>query len=96
MKKKMKVLGTPHQIWNWLLLFSLIAGLTNAFAVESSPRLELNLNREWKFSLGDFAGAEAANFANEKWNSIGLPHSFSEPYFLSSEFYTGYGSLRWP
>ena len=60
----------------------------------SHTRLELSLNREWKFALGDFPGAEAPGFADEDWNPAGLPHSFSVPYFLSSEFYTGYGWYR--
>jgi beta-galactosidase len=58
------------------------------------PRLELSLNRQWKFALGDFAGAQAPGFGDEAWNLVGLPHSFSEPYFLSSAFYTGYGWYR--
>jgi hypothetical protein len=57
-------------------------------------RLELSLNREWKFALGDFAGAESPSFSDEAWDQVGLPHSFSEPYFLASEFYTGYGWYR--
>jgi beta-galactosidase len=60
----------------------------------AAPRLALSLNREWKFALGDFAGAETPGFGDETWNTVGLPHSFSEPYFLSSDFYTGYGWYR--
>jgi beta-galactosidase len=63
-------------------------------ASERSLRIDLSLNREWKFALGDFAGAETPDFPDEGWNDVGLPHSFSEPYFLSSEFYTGYGWYR--
>lgn len=61
---------------------------------EPSPRLELSLNREWKFALGNIAGAEAPGFEDEAWNQVGLPHSFSVPYFLSPEFYVGYGWYR--
>ena len=50
-----------------------------------------SLNREWKFALGDFVGAETPGFGDAAWSTVGLPHSFSTPYFLSSEFYTGYG-----
>ena len=63
-------------------------------ASESSPRLSLSLNREWKFALGDVAGAEAPSFADSAWSTLRLPDSFSIPYFLSSEFYTGYGWYR--
>jgi hypothetical protein len=76
------------------LLLGADAGIAAAMPSQPSPRLELSLNREWKFALGDFAGAEAPGFADEAWDPVGLPHSFSEPYFLSSEFYTGYGWYR--
>jgi beta-galactosidase len=61
---------------------------------DASPRIESSLNREWKFALGDVEGAERPGFADAAWSSVGLPHSFSEPYFLSSEFYAGYGWYR--
>ena len=63
------------------------------YAVEP-PRQQLNFNREWKFQLGDHPGAEAVAFDDAKWDDIGLPHSFSMPYFASPKFYTGYGWYR--
>ena len=54
----------------------------------------VNLNREWTYQRGDFLGAEQAGYDDSGWERIGLPHSFSIPYFLSSEFYTGYGWYR--
>jgi hypothetical protein len=63
---------------------------------EPLPRLQFCLNREWKFALGDCVGAEAPDFADKAWNPVGLPHSFSLPYFLSSEFYMGTGWYRRP
>ena len=54
----------------------------------------VNLNREWTYQRGDFLGAERADYDDSGWERIGLPHSFSIPYFLSSEFYTGYGWYR--
>jgi hypothetical protein len=83
-----------RRLWLLLVLPCAIAGQTAGLGSEPSPRLELSLNREWKFSLGDFAGAETPGFADETWSLVGLPHSFSEPYFLSPEFYTGYGWYR--
>ncbi len=67
---------------------------TTGMNSEPSPRLTLSLNREWKFALGDHPGAETSGFPDAAWSSVGLPHSFSIPYFLSSEFYTGYGWYR--
>ncbi len=58
------------------------------------PRQVETINRDWKFSLGDHAGAEARKFDDSMWESVGLPHSFSMPYFLSKDFYVGYGWYR--
>ena len=81
--------------WILLLMLSIVPRqAAGTLFLEPSPRLEINFNREWKFALGDFTNAEMPNFADETWNSIGLPHSFSEPYFLSAEFYTGFGWYR--
>ncbi len=57
-------------------------------------RSKLNFNNGWKFKLGDYKGAEAITYDDAKWETIGLPHSFSIPYFMSSDFYTGYGWYR--
>ncbi|MEO6995471.1 MAG: glycoside hydrolase family 2 TIM barrel-domain containing protein, partial [Lacunisphaera sp.] len=40
-------------------------------------------------------GAEAPNFDDSAWDHIGLPHSFSTPYFAATNsFYVGYGWYR--
>ena len=57
-------------------------------------RTRLNINRDWKFTLGDHTGAEAVDFTDAAWDEIGLPHSFSLPYFRGTEFYVGYGWYR--
>lgn len=53
-----------------------------------------NFNREWTYMRGDTEGAEMKDFDDSLWEKIGLPHSFSIPYFMSKEFYTGYGWYR--
>jgi beta-galactosidase len=57
-------------------------------------RQNLNVNQSWTFMLGDFVGAQASAYDDSAWNPVGLPHSFSLPYFLSSQFYAGYGWYR--
>lgn len=59
-----------------------------------SPRTIINLNREWKYTRGDHQGAERQVFNDEGWEQVGLPHSFSIPYFMSKDFYVGYGWYR--
>lgn len=65
----------------------LLAGL----ATYGETRL---FNRDWKFVLGDVADAAATDFNDGAWESVGLPHSFSIPYFESKQFYMGYGWYR--
>lgn len=57
-------------------------------------RKNININREWKFKLGDYSGAEASAFDDSNWENIGIPHSFSMPYYQSAQFYKGYGWYR--
>lgn len=59
-----------------------------------SPREVINLNREWKYMQGDLQGAEKTDYDDNDWETIGIPHSFSIPYFMSKDFYTGYGWYR--
>ena len=60
----------------------------------ATPRQALNINRDWRFQLGDYPGAEKETYNDASWSSVGLPHSFSIPYFGSKSFYTGYGWYR--
>lgn len=68
------------------------------FALAVSPALvardRINLNREWKFALGDFANAQQSSFSDGEWTSTNLPHSFSTPYFMWKDVYSGYGWYR--
>ena len=68
-----------------------------AGALQAAPpnlREVINFNREWKFQLGDPTNAAAVAFDAAAWESVGLPHSFSIPYFASPKFYVGYGWYR--
>lgn len=71
-----------------LLLFAL-SSLSTLVA-----RDQINLNRDWKFSLGDFTGAQQPAFADKDWTQTNLPHSFSLPYFMWKDVYAGYGWYR--
>ena len=76
-----------------LLLLAVLAG--SAIALPAADlRQTITFNREWKFQLGDVAGAETAAFDDTKWEDANLPHSFSMPYFAANRFYVGYGWYR--
>ncbi len=53
-----------------------------------------NFNQAWKFKRADVSGADATAFDDSAWDDVGLPHSFSLPYFMASKFYVGYGWYR--
>jgi hypothetical protein len=77
-----------------LLLLFILMMLTGSLWASESLRENININRDWKFKLGDYPGAETPAYDDTGWESIGLPHSFSIPYFLSKDFYIGYGWYR--
>ena len=57
-------------------------------------REDIILNRAWKFSYGDIKEAMNPDYNASCWYDVDIPHTFSLPYFMESEFYTGYGSYR--
>jgi len=70
-----------------LSLFSCVAS-----EKETSDRERININRDWEFTFSnenDDFSAEDSTTGN--WENVGLPHSFSLPYFRSESFYEGYG-----
>jgi beta-galactosidase len=69
-------------------------GVTTTGGSSPGPRQILNFNQSWKYKQGDFSGAQATTYDDTTWTAVGLPHSFSLPYFLSSKFYVGYGWYR--
>ena len=72
------------------------AGGSTATGGTTTPgsRQALNINQFWKFKLADVTGAQATTYDDSAWSTVGLPHSFSLPYFSSLKFYTGYGWYR--
>jgi hypothetical protein len=81
------------------IMLSLLAALASSApavgATDPAPRQIVNLNPDWRFHLGDVAPAAAApDFDDKDWSRVGLPHSFSIPYFQAKTFYVGYGWYR--
>jgi hypothetical protein len=77
-----------------LLLFLAALSYGTALFAAEPPRQSVTFNREWKFRLGDPVGAQVVGYDDATWEDIGLPHSFSIPYFASPQFYVGYGWYR--
>ncbi|RKR80138.1 F5/8 type C domain-containing protein [Mucilaginibacter gracilis] len=78
------------------LSFSLVFNIVIlSFAqIKIPPREKININREWKFILGDQQNAAQPGYVDTAWKNINLPHSFSTPYFGTGQWYTGYGWYR--
>lgn len=70
------------------------ARFQDSIATDSTGRVRLNFNADWRFKVGQSEGAQQPNFDDSAWESVGLPHSFSIPYFRASAFYTGDGWYR--
>jgi beta-galactosidase len=57
---------------------SILAAAPFMYAAGSqSPRQVLAADANWKFFLGDPAGAEALSFADTSWRTVDLPHDWS-------------------
>jgi beta-galactosidase len=78
------------------MALALAAGAAHAAAAAEPPaaRQRLNFNAGWRFHLGDIGGAEKVDFDDRDWQTVGLPHSFSMPYFQAPVVYVGYGWYR--
>jgi len=80
-----------------VMALAILAGVAGSTAMAAAPetsRQRQNFNAGWRFHLGDISGAETPDFDDRNWQAIGLPHSFSIPYFQSPEAYVGYGWYR--
>ncbi|MEO6214879.1 MAG: glycoside hydrolase family 2 TIM barrel-domain containing protein [Sphingomonas sp.] len=97
----MKALGITRPV---IVLIAWIASLAGApiaqaqsarpLHVAESSRTRVNFNADWRFKLGKADAAEASAFDDTSWEHVGLPHSFSMPYFRAPAFYTGDGWYR--
>ncbi len=45
--------------------------------MKDSPRIEIPLNNDWRFSKGDFTGASGIEFSDEGWERVCLPHTWN-------------------
>lgn len=78
-----------------VLALTLLGLCQRAVLTAADLRQSVNRNRAWSFQLGDVTGAAAAAFDAAQWKNVGLPHSFSLPYFAANDkFYVGYGWYR--
>ena len=55
--------------------------LSHLQAQDNKVRQQININREWKFILGDHSGAETVLYDDGRWDNINLPHSFQYTLF---------------
>ncbi len=65
--------------------------LLTAFTLQAQTTC---FNRDFRFHFGEVPGAAAPAFDDSRWDAVGLPHSFSLPYFRSRHFPVGEGWYR--
>src|SRR4051812_39237717 len=65
---------------NLIILFSSISIFLHTClgAPAASPRQKYNFNSDWKVFVGDAAGAEKPEFADDGWKNITLPYAWNE------------------
>lgn len=88
----MRLNKSQRYSFRWLITtFILVGGLYgNAHVAANKPETEksitavckqaereINFNENWKFHLGDIAGASAQQFNDRSWRTINLPHDWS-------------------
>ena len=83
-----------HRLLRLVLPLFCLAFCAVSMAAEGPARLRESFNAGWRFHLGDEAGAQAPDFDDAAWERVGLPHSFSIPYFQSPAFPVGTGWYR--
>jgi beta-galactosidase len=55
----------------------LVILLNQCISKQESVRSIVNFGKDWKFQLGDVAGAEAVGFADASWRKLNVPHDWS-------------------
>ena len=79
-----------------LFLGAITFSATHAYAAQKSPRQEISADANWKFFLGDPAGAEAEAFSDAAWRSVDLPHDWSIEGVPDEKNLTGSGGGYFP
>ena len=51
--------------------------ILSAFQLSAQSAGRENFDNNWKFHLGDLAGAEQISYSDQKWRELNLPHDWS-------------------
>ena len=68
---------TSHLRYGLAFAALLLGALPLSANSASSPRTVLSADADWKFFLGDPAGAELATFDDQSWRTVTVPHDWS-------------------
>jgi len=62
-------------------------------AVEAGRERRISFNADWRFSKGDFPGAEKADFDDSSWRRLDLPHDWAIEGPFDRNYTTSSGAL---
>ena len=65
-----------NKVYRWALT-ALLAILSCGCGKVGDVRVREDFNDDWKFSLGDIAGAENPAFDDSGWRELELPHDWA-------------------
>ena len=66
----------PNQM-KLFLTAALVLSASQVFAELTPPRVLLSADDNWKFVLGDPAGADSITFDDQRWRTVSVPHDWS-------------------
>lgn len=58
--------------------FTLLMAALFALNIQATERKKYNFNSEWRLQVGDFPQAKKAEFNDDSWKQVTLPHAFNE------------------
>ena len=78
-------------LWSLILTWFAAPERSAAATPETPPRTVIELNRDWRFTKGDFATAMAPGFDDSTWPLVNLPHDWSSDGPFGPEYASGNG-----
>jgi beta-galactosidase len=77
----------------FLVVSSIVTGVGSAMA---APRLDINLDEQWRFIRQDVADAATTNLDDSSWTSVNLPHTWNnlDGQTSGAPYYRGIGWYR--
>src|SRR5579871_3319921 len=78
------------------LLLSIFSYLLTDLSAQPATRSRVSFNKDWKFNLGEVAGASSVAYDDKSWRVLDLPHDWSVELKFDEHSPTGTGGGALP